>query len=291
MKYNIANPATGQQIKIEIDDDKINRHFSDRRMGSDVDGGVIREDLKGYTLRITGGNDRQGFAMKQGVLVNGRVRILLRARVSLYRPRRTGERKRKSVRGCICGPDIAALFLRVLEKGPGEVEGLTDAERPRRLGPKRANRIRTAFALRKQDDPRKCVVRRAVTKAADPEKKTEEKTFYKSPKVQRLITDKRLRRKMLHKRSRKDGWKATRDAHVAYEKLLSKFLKEKKAAYKESHSKSVPEKATPSPSANQAKKVVDKKVVKAAAKTETKKEAPKAEKPVAKAGKAGKGKK
>merc|ERR1712166_1322119 len=260
-----------------IDDDKINRHFSDRRMGSDVDGGVIREDLKGYTLRITGGNDKQGFAMKQGVLVNGRVRILLRARVSLYRPRRTGERKRKSVRGCICGPDIAALFLRVLEKGPGEVEGLTDAERPRRLGPKRANRIRTAFALRKQDDPRKCVVRRPVTKAADAEKKTEEKTFYKSPKVQRLITDKRLRRKMLHKRSKKDGWKATRDAHVAY---------------KDTHgSKSVAEKVTPSPSASQAKKVVDKKVAKPAAKAEVKKEAPKAEKPVAKAGKAGKGKK
>jgi small subunit ribosomal protein S6e len=211
--------------------------------------------------------------------------------VSLYRPRRTGERKRKSVRGCICGPDIAALFLRVLEKGPGEVEGLTDAERPRRLGPKRANRIRTAFALRKQDDPRKCVVRRAITKAADPEKKTEEKTFYKSPKVQRLITDKRLRRKMLHKRSKKDGWKATRDAHVAYEKLLSKFLKEKKAAYKASTSKSVPEKATPSPSASQAKKVVDKKVAKPAAKAEVKKEAPKAVAPAAKAGKAGKGKK
>jgi len=35
---------------------------------------------------------------------------------------------------------------------------------------------------------------------------------------------------------KKDGWKATRDAHVAYEKLLSKFLKEKKAAYKQSHS-------------------------------------------------------
>ena len=53
-------------------------------MGSDVDGGVIREDLKGYTLRITGGNDKQGFAMKQGVLVNGRVRILLRA--SKFKP-------------------------------------------------------------------------------------------------------------------------------------------------------------------------------------------------------------
>tara|TARA_B100000780_G_C20951229_1_gene379489 strand:- start:7 stop:177 length:171 start_codon:yes stop_codon:yes gene_type:complete len=56
---------------------------------------------------------------------------------------------------------------------------------------------------------------------------------------------------MLHKRSKKDGWKATRDAHVAYEKLLSKFLKEKKAAYKDTHgSKSAPAAATPSPSAN-----------------------------------------
>ena len=286
MKYNIANPATGQQIKIEIDDDKINRHFSDRRMGSDVDGGVIREDLKGYTLRITGGNDRQGFAMKQGVLVNGRVRILLRARVSLYRPRRAGERKRKSVRGCICGPDIAALFLRVLEKGPGEVEGLTDAERPRRLGPKRAAHIRKAFVLRKTDDVRKYIVRRPREARA-----SDGKVFYKAANIQRLITEKRVRRKVIAKRSRVDAWKSNKEAHVAYEKLLSKFLKEKKAAYNASTSKSVPEKATPSPSANQAKKVVEKKAVKPVAKVEAKKEAPKAEKPAAKAGKAGKGKK
>lgn len=47
-------------------------------MGSDVDGEVIGEEFKGYTLRITGGNDKQGFAMKQGILVNGRVRILMK---------------------------------------------------------------------------------------------------------------------------------------------------------------------------------------------------------------------
>merc|ERR1711981_967093 len=117
--------------------------------------------------RITGGNDKQGFTMKQGILVNGRVKILMKGRVTLYRPRRTGERKRKSARGCICGPDLAVIALRVLVKGPGEVEGLTDAQRPRRLGPKRANTIRQAFALRKQDDPRRCVVRREIKKAAD----------------------------------------------------------------------------------------------------------------------------
>merc|ERR1719183_1811150 len=102
--------------------------------------------------------------MKQGVLVDGRVRILLRGRVSLYRPRRTGERKRKSVRGCICGPDLSVIALRVLVKGDGEVAGLTDAERPRRLGPKRVSSIRQAFALRKKDDVRKYVVRREIKK-------------------------------------------------------------------------------------------------------------------------------
>ena len=47
-------------------------------MGSDIDGEVLGEEFKGYTLRITGGNDKQGFTMKQGILVNGRVRILMK---------------------------------------------------------------------------------------------------------------------------------------------------------------------------------------------------------------------
>ncbi len=47
-------------------------------MGSDVDGEVLGAEFKGYTLRITGGNDKQGFAMKQGILVNGRVRLLMK---------------------------------------------------------------------------------------------------------------------------------------------------------------------------------------------------------------------
>lgn len=127
---------------MDIDDDKINRHFNDKRMGTDVDGGVLNDDLKGYTLRITGGNDKQGFTMKQGILVNGRVRILMKGRTTLYRPRRTGERKRKSARGCICGPDLAVIALKVLVKGQNEVAGLTDAERPRRLGPKKVSAIR-----------------------------------------------------------------------------------------------------------------------------------------------------
>ena len=53
-------------------------------MGSDVDGEVLGAEFKGYTLRITGGNDQQGFTMKQGILVNGRVKILMKNSKSPY---------------------------------------------------------------------------------------------------------------------------------------------------------------------------------------------------------------
>jgi small subunit ribosomal protein S6e len=54
------------------------RQFFDKRMGQEMDGEVLGEQYKGYIFKITGGNDKQGFPMKQGVLVNGRVRLLLK---------------------------------------------------------------------------------------------------------------------------------------------------------------------------------------------------------------------
>merc|ERR1740130_2295555 len=85
--------------------------------------------------------------------------------------------------------------------------------------------IREAFVLRKgKDDVRKYVVRREV--------KCGDKTFYKAPKIQRLITEKKIRRKAVYKRVKKDRWLKSKEAHIAYEKLLSKYLKEKKASDK-----------------------------------------------------------
>ncbi len=56
------------------------RPFYDRRMGQEIDGEVMGEQFKGYIFRITGGNDKQGFQMKQGILMNTRTRILFRTR-------------------------------------------------------------------------------------------------------------------------------------------------------------------------------------------------------------------
>lgn len=93
------------------------RAFYDKRMGQEVEADSLGDEWKGYIFRVTGGNDKQGFPMKQGVLTNGRVRLLLSAGHSCYRPRRSGERKRKSVRGCIVDANLSVLSLVIVQKG------------------------------------------------------------------------------------------------------------------------------------------------------------------------------
>ena len=86
-------------------------------MGQDVDASCLGDEWKGYTLRITGGNDKQGFPMKQGVLTNGRVRLLLKKGHTCFRERRAGQKKRKSVRGCIVDANLSVMSMIIVKKG------------------------------------------------------------------------------------------------------------------------------------------------------------------------------
>lgn len=184
------------------------------------------DDYKGYIFRITGGNDKQGFTMKQGILISGRSRILFKKRGTTYRPRRTGERKRKSVRGCITGPDLAVIALRVVVKGDKDIDGVTNVDFANRLGRKRRNKIMKDFALdKKVDDVRKYVVRREQRTKGD-------KTYYKSPKVQRMITEKRLRRKKERSDNKIAAVKQSQEKAAAYEKLMKDYFAEKRAQHK-----------------------------------------------------------
>jgi len=195
-------------------------------MSHEVEGEHISDDFKGYIFRITGGNDKQGFPMKQGVLTNARVRLLLSAGHSCYRPRRTGERKRKSVRGCIVDSNLSVLALVVVQKGEKEIPGLTDNTIPRRLGPKRANKIRKLFNLSKEDDVRQYVVRRPLAVKEGKKPRT------KAPKIQRLITPKVVQRKRRRLAKKRQRAVKRRDQASEYARLLAqrqKEAKEKKA--------------------------------------------------------------
>ena len=41
-------------------------------MGTEVEADLLGDEWKGYILRIAGGNDKQGFPMKQGVLTHSK---------------------------------------------------------------------------------------------------------------------------------------------------------------------------------------------------------------------------
>lgn len=224
MKLNIACPSTGSQIVLDVEEEKKLRIFYDMRIAQEVDATPLGDQFKGYVLRITGGSDKDGFPMKQGILTNTRVRIMLRPGVVGFRRSEIqGMRKRRTVRGCIVAGDLAVLNLVVAKKGEAEIAGLTDKMVPRRLGPKRASKIRKLFNLTKDDDVRKYVI--AKTR---PNKKDPSKPHTRKPKIQRLVTSARLQRKRREHAIKKARWLKASTEAAAYAKLLAERAKERK---------------------------------------------------------------
>ncbi|XP_027814398.1 small ribosomal subunit protein eS6-like [Ovis aries] len=216
-KYEISGKsATGCQKLIEVDDERKPRTFYEKHMATEAAADTLGEEWKGYVVRISGGNDKQGFPMKQGVLTHGRVLLLLSKGHSCYRPRRTGERKCKSVRGCIVDANLSVLNLVIVKKGEKDIPGLTV---PRRLGPKRASRIRKLFNLSKEDDVHQYVVRKPLNKDG-------KKPRTKAPKIQRLVTPRVLQHKRRRIALKKQRTKKNKEEAAEYAELLAKRMKE-----------------------------------------------------------------
>lgn len=156
-----------------------------------------------------------------------RVRLLLKKGHSCYRPRRTGERKRKSVRGCIVDANMSVLALVVVRKGEKDIAGLTDNQVPRRLGPKRASKIRKLYNLSKEDDVRQYVVRRPLPVKEGKKPRT------KAPKIQRLITPVVLQRKRHRLALKKKRSVRAKEQAAEYAKLLAQRRKEDKVKKEE----------------------------------------------------------
>merc|ERR1712221_31303 len=165
-KINMSFPATGCQKLIEIADELKVRPFYEKRMGQEVEADTLGDEFKGYVLRITGGNDKQGFPMKQGIL--------------------------------------------------------TDDTIPRRLGPKRASKIRKLFNLTKEDDVCQYVIKRPLPL------KEGKKQKYRSPKIQRLVTPVVLQRKRHRLALKKKRAEKQKEEAATYARLLAMRTKEAK---------------------------------------------------------------
>lgn len=116
----ISDPETGKAIQYELDDAKTNAIVG-KLVGEIVEGDVL--GLPGYKLKITGGTDSSGFAIRPDVHGSGKKRVLIRGPPG-FRSDRKGIAKRKTVRGRELSKDISQVNMRVEEKGSTPLEEL-----------------------------------------------------------------------------------------------------------------------------------------------------------------------
>ena len=127
------------------------------------------------------------------------------------------------------------IALRIVKKGEKEIAGVTDVDRPNMRQNKRRSNIAAFFNLDKsKDNVCKYVAHRTIQRG--------DKTFWKAPKVQRLLTEKRIRRKAIRKNATIAKAERSKTEAAKYEKLISQVVKERKAARKATEAKATEEK-------------------------------------------------
>ena len=242
---------------VELQNEDKLAEIIDKKIGDEIDGSIISDVFDGYKFKITGGFDKDGFAMKNGILAQGKKKVLLTKGCSLFRYRkgyhRSGIRVRRLVRGCIISNDIKNVHLKIIKKGAKPIAGLTEEKdaQPKRLGPKRATRILKQFGLttvyneKKKSKEERKNLRFMITKFAPKRtvKTKNGKEYVKSAKVQRLITPDRLRRKRLLKKFHEERKAKALKDREAYKALIKKtFSKKEKEKAKKEKSKAKKEK-------------------------------------------------
>jgi small subunit ribosomal protein S6e len=120
MQKIILSDTDGKAYTIELDEKKA-KALIGKEIGGMVEGEAM--GLGGYKIQITGGSDRDGFPMRGDVHGRVRPRILL-GRGPGYRPKESGVKRRKRVRGRVITPDIVQINARVLEKGKKSLAAL-----------------------------------------------------------------------------------------------------------------------------------------------------------------------
>jgi small subunit ribosomal protein S6e len=119
-KIVVSDPETRKSYQLEIEQSKA-LGLVGKKIGEEFNGDLI--GLPGYTLKITGGTDKDGFPMHPSVEGAVRKKVLLSGPPGFH-PRKKGERRRKTVRGNTISEDIAQVNMKVIKKGEKPLEEL-----------------------------------------------------------------------------------------------------------------------------------------------------------------------
>lgn len=121
-KLVISEGKDSHQMEVPAIESK---KFIGLKIGEEFDASNI--GLNGYTLKITGGSDKNGFPMKKDVEGPRRIKSLLSGGTG-FKPKRDGQRRRKTVRGNTVSDDIVQISAIVAQKGKKSIDELLKTE-------------------------------------------------------------------------------------------------------------------------------------------------------------------
>lgn len=116
-KLVVSDPKSRKSFQKEVD------QSASGLIGKKI-GEIVKADnlgLKGYSLQVTGGSDKQGFPMRSDIDGIGRKKALLTSPPGFH-AKIKGQRKRKSVRGNTISQDVVQINTKVVEYGSEKFE-------------------------------------------------------------------------------------------------------------------------------------------------------------------------
>ena len=125
-KINISDTKTGKSYKKVVSETEANL-FKGKKLGEKISGNSF--GLSGYELQITGGSDRQGFAMRIDIDGTGRKKPLIVSGVGAKKKEK-GIKQRRTIRGNIIDEHIAQINLKVVKEGSKKLEEIFAKEAP-----------------------------------------------------------------------------------------------------------------------------------------------------------------
>ncbi len=111
-KVIVSDPENGTSKVVELEEARAVPLIG-RRIGETVDGAIV--DLPAHKLKLVGGSDKDGVPIRGNVHGGGRRNVVLSGGVG-FKPKKSGERKRKTVRGNIITDEIVQINAKIVEK-------------------------------------------------------------------------------------------------------------------------------------------------------------------------------
>ena len=124
-KIVVNDTKNGKSYQVQVSGHHANSLIG-KKIGDDVDGIFI--SLPGYKLQITGGTDKDGFAMRRDLPGVGRRKLLL-SKSQGFKPKENGIRKKKSVKGNTINQDIVQINMNVMKYSSKPIEQLINVEK------------------------------------------------------------------------------------------------------------------------------------------------------------------